>query len=303
VILGKISLSRGPLDFAAAVRGTVEGLRGTGRFAAHRVEVDLAPVWVHADATRVDQIVSNLVTNALKYTPPGGSVRIATRQEGPWAWLTVTDSGIGLEPELLPRVFDLFVQGERALDRSQGGLGIGLTLVRRLTELHGGTAEVSSEGTGKGCTFTVRLPAIEAPAQSPASSADEDSRRRHHVALVEDNEDARSSLRMLLELEGHRVSEASDGISGVELVTNTPGIEIAFVDIGLPGMSGYAAAQGIRAARGRSIRLVAMSGYGADQDVERGERAGFDAYIVKPATLDRLKQELALLGRGVATRH
>jgi CheY-like chemotaxis protein len=147
------------------------------------------------------------------------------------------------------------------------------------------------------------LPAIEAPAQSPASSADEDSRRRHHVALVEDNEDARSSLRMLLELEGHRVSEASDGISGVELVTNSPGIEIAFVDIGLPGMSGYAAAQGIRAARGRSIRLVAMSGYGADQDVERGERAGFDAYIVKPATLDRLKQELALLGRGVATRH
>jgi signal transduction histidine kinase/CheY-like chemotaxis protein len=295
VILGKISLSRAPLDLSAAVRGSIDGLRGTGRFAAHEVEVNLAPVWIHADATRMDQIVSNLVTNAIKYTPPGGLIRIATRREGNWAVLTVTDTGIGLEPELLPQVFDLFVQGQRALDRSQGGLGIGLTLVRRLAELHGGTAEADSAGTGKGAVFTVRMPAIEAPVQSQSSSSALDPQVRHHVALVEDNDDARLSLRMLLELEGHQVSEAVDGIGGVDLVTGTPGIDIAFIDIGLPGMSGYATAQGIRDARGRSIRLVAMSGYGAEQDVERGERAGFDAYIVKPATIERLKQELALL--------
>jgi CheY-like chemotaxis protein len=193
-------------------------------------------------------------------------------------------------------VFDLFVQGERALDRSQGGLGIGLTLVRRLAELHGGTAEAISAGSGQGATFTVRLPAIEAPADAPPPEVTAP-RWRHHVALVEDNDDARMSLRMLLELEGHEVSEAADGVSGLDLVANTPGIDIAFVDIGLPGMSGYATAQGIRAARGRSVRLVAMSGYGADQDVERGERAGFDAYIVKPASIERLQKELALITR------
>jgi signal transduction histidine kinase/CheY-like chemotaxis protein len=296
VILGKIALSRGPVDLAASVRGSLEGLRGTGLFAGHRVDVELAPVWVHADATRVDQIVTNLVTNALKYTPRGGSVRIATRREGAFALITVADTGIGLEPELLPRVFDLFVQGERALDRSQGGLGIGLTLVRRLAELHGGSAEAASAGTGHGSTFTVRVPAIDTPADAPAPGASP-SQWRHHIALVEDNEDARMSLRMLLEIEGHQVSEAADGVSGVDLVVNDPSIDIAFVDIGLPGMSGYATARGIRSARGRSIRLVAMSGYGSDQDVERGERAGFDAYIVKPATLERLQQEMALIRR------
>lgn len=297
VILGKIALSRGPVELAAAVRGSLDGLRGTGLFAGHRVDVELAPVWVHADATRVDQIVTNLVTNALKYTPRGGSVRIATRRDGASAVITVADTGIGLEPELLTRVFDLFVQGERALDRSQGGLGIGLTLVRRLAELHGGSAEAASGGTGHGATFTLRLPAIDAPADAPAADASP-SQWRHHVALVEDNEDARMSLRMLLEIEGHQVSEAADGVSGVDLVVNDASIDIAFVDIGLPGMSGYATAQGIRSARGQGIRLVAMSGYGSDQDVERGERAGFDAYIVKPATLERLQREIALIRRG-----
>jgi signal transduction histidine kinase len=295
VILGKISLSRAPLDLAGVLRNSIDGLRGTGRFAAHTVTVDLQPVWAYADATRIDQIVSNLVTNAIKYTPAGGFIHIRARHDGAWAEISVTDSGIGLEPELQPRVFDLFVQGERALDRAQGGLGIGLTLVRRLAELHGGTAEAHSEGSGRGATFVVRLPAIDAPEQPVVPPVLAEKRTRHHVALIEDNEDARLSLRMLLELEGHEVSEAADGISGVELIEKSPGIDIAFVDIGLPGMNGYATAQGIRAARGNSIRLVAMSGYGGDQDVERGERAGFDAYIVKPADIERVKRELELL--------
>lgn len=297
VILGKISLSRAPLDLARSVRNGLEGLRGTGRFNGHQMDVALEPVWINADATRIDQVVSNLVTNAIKYTPPGGSIRVHTRREGDFAVLTVADSGIGLEPELLPRVFDLFVQGERALDRSGGGLGIGLTLVRRLAELHGGTAEAKSAGTGMGAEFIVRLPAIERPSDVVATTLVSEPVRRLHVALIEDNEDARLSLRLLLEMEGHEVSEAGDGVSGIELISNQPGIDIAFVDIGLPGMSGYAAAQAIRAAVGSTIRLVAMSGYGSDQDVERGERAGFDAYIVKPADLERVKREIEIAVR------
>ena len=297
VILGKISLSRGPLELASAVRASLEGLRGSGRLSRHELTVQLEPVWIHADATRIDQIVTNLVTNAVKYTPAGGSVRISARLEAPWAVLSITDTGIGLEPELLPRVFDLFVQGERALDRSQGGLGIGLTLVRRLAELHDGVAEAHSAGTGRGSVFTVKMPAMDAPAGIATSAPAAEPVRRHHVALIEDNEDARLSLRMLLELEGHTVSEAGDGLSGKELVAGNLAIDIAFVDIGLPGMSGFAVAEGIRAARGNTVRLVAMSGYGADQDVERGERAGFDAYLVKPADIEHVRQELALVSK------
>jgi signal transduction histidine kinase len=285
------------LELASAVRASLEGLRGSGRLARHELTVQLDPVWVHADATRIDQIVSNLMTNAIKYTPAGGRVRISTRFEAPWAVLSVADTGIGLEPELLPRVFDLFVQGERALDRSQGGLGIGLTLVRRLAELHEGIAEAHSAGTGQGSVFTVKLPAMEKPASLAPQAPAAEPVRRHHVALVEDNEDARLSLRMLLELEGHTVSEAGDGLAGRDLVANNPDIDIAFVDIGLPGMSGYAVAEGIRAVRGNQVRLVAMSGYGADQDVERGERAGFDAYLVKPADIEHVRQELALVSK------
>jgi signal transduction histidine kinase len=295
VILGKISLARKPVDLAAGVRTTIEELRGTGRLASHHIEADLKSAWVYADSTRIDQIVMNLITNALKYTPPGGHVRVCTRREGGSAILEVSDTGIGLEPELLSRVFELFVQGERALDRSQGGLGIGLTLVQRLAELHGGSAEARSAGPGQGAQFIVKFPVIEhdtlddTKVDPPAGSA---SRR---IALVEDNEDARISLRMLLEAEGHRVFEADDGVSGAELLKTNREIQIAFIDIGLPGQSGYEVAKDVRAVRGRAVRLVAMSGYGGDHDVARGELAGFDAYIVKPAEIGRVQQELDVL--------
>ena len=141
VILGKISLARGPLDLAAAVASTLDGLRNTGRVGDHVLDVSLDTAWIFADATRIDQIVGNLLTNAFKYTPAGGRIRVRTRREGSQAVFEVADTGIGLEPDLLPRAFELFVQGERGLDRSQGGLGIGLTLVRRLAELHGGTVD------------------------------------------------------------------------------------------------------------------------------------------------------------------
>jgi CheY-like chemotaxis protein len=257
------------------------------------VHVSLEPVWVFADPTRIDQVVVNLLTNAVKYTPAGGRIDLATRRDGAQAVFVVADSGIGLEPELLPRAFELFVQGERALDRSQGGLGIGLTLVRRLIELHGGGVDAESPGSGRGATFTVRLPAIDAPAREAGGRVEVPVRASKHVALVEDNDDARMSLRMLLEFEGHTVHEAADGGAGVALIAGDPRISIAFIDIGLPGMSGYAVARELRERRGKTLRLVAMSGYGADQDIAQGMDAGFDAYIVKPADLDKLNDELA----------
>jgi signal transduction histidine kinase/CheY-like chemotaxis protein len=293
VILGKISLARAPVDLAAAVSTALEGLRGTGRVGNHDVHMALETVWVFADATRIEQIVGNLLTNALKYTPAGGRISVQTARVGAEAQFVVTDSGIGLEPELLPRAFDLFVQGERGLDRSQGGLGIGLTLVRRLAELHGGGVEAHSEGTGRGATFTVRLPAIDAPSDTRAEKLDAATLPRRQIALIEDNEDARASLRMLLEFEGHSVHEAGDGKAGIELLSGTAKIDIAFVDIGLPGLSGYQVAREVRARSGSKVRLVAMSGYGAENDVEQGLAAGFDAYIVKPAEIEALTDQIA----------
>jgi signal transduction histidine kinase/CheY-like chemotaxis protein len=295
VILGKISLARKPVDLAAGVRTTIEELRGTGRLSSHRIEVELEPAWVYGDPTRIDQIVMNLITNALKYTPPGGLIRVRTRRDQNCAALEVSDTGIGLEPELLSRVFELFVQGERALDRSQGGLGIGLTLVQRLAELHGGSAEASSAGPGQGAEFIVKLPVIEHDTQVDPEESKRVASSSRQIALVEDNDDARISLRMLLEMEGHRVIEAADGPSGVALLEDNPQVQIAFIDIGLPGKSGYDVAKEVRALRGKAVRLVAMSGYGADHDVARGELAGFDAYIVKPAEISRVQQELELL--------
>jgi signal transduction histidine kinase/CheY-like chemotaxis protein len=293
VILGKISLTRAPLDLAVAVASALDGLRNTGRVGDHVIDVTLDPVWVFADATRIDQIVGNLLTNALKYTPAGGRISVRTRRENAQAVFEVADTGIGLEAELLPRAFELFVQGERGLDRSQGGLGIGLTLVRRLAELHGGTAAAASAGSGQGATFTVRLPAVEAPADCTPANNDTGLRSRHHVAIVEDNDDARISLRMVLEFEGHEVHEAPDGNTGVPMIAGNASISVAFVDIGLPGMSGYDIARAVRQLRGSTVRLVAMSGYGADADVAKGVEAGFDAYIVKPADISALRPEIA----------
>jgi signal transduction histidine kinase len=292
VILGKIPLAREPVDLAAAVHTTLDALRSSARLAGHVVETRLEPQWVYADPTRLEQVISNLVINAVKYTPVAGHITVRVSHEAGQAVLRVDDTGIGLEPDLLPRVFDLFVQGERALDRAQGGLGIGLTVVRRLVELHGGTVAAASEGTGKGASFIVRLPAIEAPALQESAMTSATSTRARHVAVIEDNADARSSLRMLLELDGHHVHEVEDGTAGIALLIADPRIDIAIVDIGLPGVSGYGVAQAVRAARGSSVRLVAMSGYGGERDIARGRQAGFDAYLVKPVDPGLLRREL-----------
>lgn len=291
-MMGKIVLDRRPVDLAQLVSNTVETLRNTGQLQRHECVTQLESVWVNVDPTRIDQVLANLLTNAVKYTPPPGRIEVTVRREQSEAVFSVRDSGLGLEPELLPRIFDLFVQGERGLDRSQGGLGIGLTLVRRIAELHGGRAEARSEGAGKGSEFIIELPAIEAPAEAaePEQSARNSTRRR--IALVEDNDDVRSSLRVLLEMEGHEVVEAKDGLQGVDTILREQA-DIALVDIGLPHLDGYGVARAVRSRTPRPVLLVAMTGYGSQDDAERGTQAGFDAYMVKPVDPAALNELIA----------
>ena len=259
---GKIVLQRQPLDLADAAGRAVSTLRAAGRTGQRRLVERLTPVWIDADPTRVEQLIANLLGNALKFTPEGGSISVSVAREGDTAVLRVADTGIGMPPELTARVFEPFVQGERPLDRSYGGLGIGLTLVRRLAELHGGSAAAQSDGPGKGSVFTVRLPVIEP--RPPASARDAGAAKlpARDVLVVEDNPDARDTLKRILELDGHRVRVASDGVSALDAVRAAPP-EVALIDIGLPRMDGYELARRIRAELpGERPLLVAVTGYG-----------------------------------------
>lgn len=300
VVLGRIQLDRHPLDLAALVQNCVDTLRNSNRLGNHALTLSLTRVWVDADATRLDQIVSNLLTNAVKYTPSPGKIDVRLERVGHQALFRVRDSGIGIEPELMPRIFDLFVQGERAPDRSQGGLGIGLTLVRRLAELHGGKVEVASAGAGKGSEFTVCLPTIE---ESQATAAVNDLAipvPPRKIVIVEDNPDVRLGLRQLLEVGGHTVSEAPEGRAGIELVLREKP-DIALIDIGLPLLDGYAVARELRnRADARSVRLIAMSGYGSPEDIRTGLQAGFDSYLVKPIDPAKLRELIANSTRAAA---
>ncbi len=284
VITGKILLNRQPLDFAEAVTRSLRGLRATGRLDQHDVAVETAPVWVDADTVRVEQIVDNLVSNALKYTPPGGRIRVEVRQERGDAVLDVQDTGVGIPADLLPRVFDLFAQGDQRIDRARGGLGIGLTLVKRLAELHGASVRAISEGAGKGSRFTVNFRAIappRAPSLDPVGAAPGPAPGSRRVLLIEDNADARQMMRFLLEHAGHAVYEEVDGLRGIEAAVRL-NPDVAIVDIGLPGLDGYAVARQVRQRLGREIRLVALTGYGRSGDRDRALGAGFDMYVVKP---------------------
>jgi CheY-like chemotaxis protein/anti-sigma regulatory factor (Ser/Thr protein kinase) len=247
-------------------------------------------VWIYADASRIEQVICNLLVNAVKYSGADASIQIQVRRDGELAVLSVRDEGIGIDADLLPKVFDLFVQGARTLDRAQGGLGIGLTLVRRVVELHGGSVRAESAGAGAGSLFTIKLPAIDAPAViQPAPLANAHTPRK--VLIVEDNEDARVTMRMLLaDIHGHHVSEAADGPEGVrKAIEQRP--EIAFIDLGLPGFDGYEVARQIRAVVGsNSMRLVALTGYGGDEDYKRTAAAGFDLHLVKPVDIETLER-------------
>ena len=300
-VLGKIVLERRPVELAAAVARALATLEAGGRFAAHRLEKALEPVWIHADETRVEQIVTNLLGNALKFTPPGGTIAVSVRRSGEEALLSVRDTGVGMSQELAARAFELFVQGDAALDRGQGGLGIGLTLVRRLAELHGGSAAAASAGRGQGSEFTVRLPAIEERTPLSQVKAGVEKRGRRDILIVEDNADAAETLRRLLELSGHRVHVERDGVAGLEAVVNRRP-QIALIDIGLPRMDGYELVQRVRERMDGRPRpfMVAMTGYGLPEDRSRALASGFDEHLPKPVDFDALSEALEKGGRASA---
>jgi CheY-like chemotaxis protein len=245
---------------------------------------------VHADETRIEQIVTNLIGNALKFTPKGGRIDVSVTTEGRDGVLCVRDNGIGMASELLPKIFDLFVQADRSIDRPLGGLGLGLTLVRRLTEMHGGAVAVASDGPGHGASFTIRLPRIAAPAARADQSSSPRATEPKRILVVEDNADAREMLRAILELQGHEVHEAVDGPAAIEQM-RTVRPHVAIIDIGLPGMDGYTVARTIREDQvGQApTRLIALTGYGTDQDRQRAADVGFDAHLTKPVEPERLQ--------------
>ena len=299
VVSGKVHLTRLPLDLAKAVRQAVATFTVNPLLNRH-IDVSTEPVWVDADAERLEQVLTNIVNNAVKYTPPGGRIGVGLRAEGGDAVLTVEDTGFGISPSLLPSIFDLYVQDDRTLDSAQGGLGIGLTLVRRLIELHGGTIEASSGGEGLGSRFTVRLKQVPAADIAVNLSVPWERRTRpRRVLLIEDNTDARDMLRMMLELAGHVVYDAPDGIRGLELM-NAVRPDVGIIDIGLPRMDGYQVARRIRQEpHGRDMLLLALTGYGSPEDSKRSAAHGFDHHLVKPVDPDRLAH---LIRESVAPR-
>jgi CheY-like chemotaxis protein len=245
------------------------------------------------------QAVGNLLDNAIKYTEEGGRIRVAARAAEDYVLITVRDSGVGIGPDLLPHIFDLFTQADRSLERRQGGLGIGLTLVRRLVEMHGGQVEAASEGLGQGSTFTIRLPRLDAGVAAPveahvdgaAPPAPPGPARR--ILVVDDQPDSTDSLAMLLRLRGHEVWTAADGPSALgEFARVRP--DVVFLDLGLPGMSGYDVARQLRALpEGHDVRLVALTGYGTEADREKTRAAGFDAHLAKPVDPQAVEKLLA----------
>jgi two-component system CheB/CheR fusion protein len=295
----KLQLDLRPMDLRELARRTADDHRTlfTQRGVALEVAVPDAPVWVQGDATRLAQVIGNLLQNAAKFTAGGESLRVSLEVADGAAVLRVRDTGAGIDPALIPRLFQPFSQADATLNRRLGGLGLGLALVKGLVERHRGTVAVSSGGKGKGTEFVVRLPLVAAPARVEAAPAA--ARRRRRVLLIEDNVDAAESLKAALELEGHQVALAHDGPGGISRGRELAP-EVVLCDIGLPGMDGYAVAKALRLEpRLKDTLLVALSGYGMPDDLRRAADAGFDAHLTKPATVERVEEGVARADRGV----
>jgi CheY-like chemotaxis protein/two-component sensor histidine kinase len=295
---GKVQLRRERVDLARLVRSTAEDHRHLTEGAGLTLQLDVepGPVWVVGDPTRLAQALGNLLQNSAKFTDAGGRVAVGLTvdRQHQRAVVRVEDTGIGIEPDMLPRVFDTFAQADRSLERSKGGLGRGLALVKGLVELHDGQVRAASEGAGRGSVFTFWLP-LAGDAQPPAPvSAEAAAGRALHILIVEDNRDAADSLRMVLELTGHQAAVAYTGPQAVEAAKQLrPAVVLC--DLGLPGgMSGYDVARALRQDPAMAnARLIAISGYGQPEDRERARAAGFDLHLTKPVTPDDLQRVLA----------
>ena len=295
----RIELRRERIDIRAVVQSAVESAQPHVDAAGHTLTVSQPdePVWLDADFTRLAQAFANLLNNAVKYTERGGRIEVTARAEGERAVVSVADSGVGIPPDLIARVFDMFTQLDYSRDRGRGGLGIGLALARRLVELHGGTIEAQSAGEGLGSTFTVRLPIAAAHAGTPRAEVPVGSVdvKPCRILVAEDQPDAAEMLRLMLAYSGHDVRVANDGVEAVTIAAQfLP--QLVLLDIGLPRLDGYEAARRIRAAQGTSVMLVALTGWGQDDDKERAREAGFDHHLTKPADPDVIHRLIAEIG-------
>ncbi len=298
---GKIQLRKEDLDVSTIVAHAVETATPLVEAKGHQLTVTLprVPVRLHGDPTRLEQVVANLLNNAAKYSEPGGRITLTADRNGDELVLRVKDTGIGLSPEMQARVFDLFAQADLSLDRTQGGLGIGLTLVRSLVEHHGGSVSVQSPGLGQGSEFTVRLPLpgeLSAAFPEGAPPAGHTVPEMLSVLVVDDHRDSALSLARVLKSWGHTSRVAHEGTGAIEAVIAEP-FDVVLLDIGLPGMDGYEVARQIRnQANAPGLVLVALTGYGQQQDLRRSEEAGFDRHLVKPVNLGTLRDLLNTLG-------
>jgi signal transduction histidine kinase len=293
---GKIQLRKEPVELAKLLARAQESARPSIEGRGHKLEIIVPeePLWLDADPTRLEQVLANLLNNAAKYTDPGGRITIVAARDNEELVLQVRDNGIGIAPEMLPRLFNLFLQADRSLDRAQGGLGIGLTLVRRLVEMHDGTIEAASPGLGNGSEFTIRLPLlrearVEASAIEPVKSPGQPVR----ILVVDDSKDTAESLALLLRLEGHEVRMAHDAPAALE-IAQLFRPEVAILDIGLPKIDGYELGRRLRdQVKDGKILLIALTGYGQAADRRRSREVGFDHHVVKPVDPVALQELIA----------
>ncbi len=296
ITTGKIALKLGLLELSSVVRQCVESQQGD----SSRREIGLSfqaadePLVVHADALRVEQIITNLITNALKYTTAGGRIAVRTEKREGKAAIVVSDTGVGISRQRIDSIFELFSQAENAIGRAQGGMGIGLHLVRTLVQLHGGEVEARSPGLDQGSTFTVTLPLAEEQAVLPAAAPSRPTAAElvcatRRIVIVDDNADIRDLLQLKLKKLGHLVETASDGHSGLRRITESRP-DVAIIDIGMPGLDGYEVARRVREDLSDPILLIALTGFGQADDKDKATAAGFDAHLTKPIRVEELQQ-------------
>jgi len=295
VTQGRIELQKEPTAVADIIEQAVETHRAMIEARRHQLRVQLPPqpLWLDGDPVRLVQVVGNLLHNAAKYTPEGGAIAVSARQDGETVRIEVQDSGIGIAAEALPHIFELFNQVDHSLARSQGGLGVGLTIVRSLAQLHGGSVQAHSAGTGQGSTFVLSLPVL-ACIELTAKPVDQPQQAQgaERILVIEDNADAAESLAMVLRLSGYEVDIAPDGPSGLALAEQLKP-RVVLCDIGLPGMNGYEVAGQLRRRGNEAPLMIALSGYGAAGDIARARSAGFHQHMAKPADISTLLQTIS----------
>jgi signal transduction histidine kinase/CheY-like chemotaxis protein len=299
----KVELRRRRIDLLTVLHSAIEATRPLIDSRDQQLKIDLpqGSLWADADPTRLAQAFSNLLHNASKYTACGGEILLSAAGAAGEAVITVTDKGAGIAPDMLPRIFDMFTQLPAHSDHTLGGLGIGLSLAKRMVELHDGTIEARSEGPGRGSTFIVRVPAVQEPASEELSPREDPGASAEcRVLIAEDNADAAEMMQMMLRFKGHDVRVARDGVEAVAIATSFEP-QIAFLDIGMPVMDGYEAARRIRRILGARILLVALTGWGQDEDKRRSHEAGFDHHVTKPPEPETVERLIARCADGDGT--